>query len=141
MRNSNWNRRHQPQNDDYAEGVQAFEKRNPNSKGHECGLKDVNLERPKTTSAFWASFLGTKSTRSKDLQFENREVVVLRFCKDFYAKNEEKRAKHGLRFWAGEGNSNHFFADVTHWRPIPQGPNVTSSLKLGDSRRGRRLGA
>ena len=44
----------------------------------------------------------------KDLQFEIREVVVLRFCKDFYARNEEKRAKHGLHFWAGEGNSNHF---------------------------------
>ena len=58
----------------------------------------------------------------KDLQFEIREVVVLRFCKGFYAKNEEKRAKHGLHFWAGEGNSNHFFADVTHWRPMPVGP-------------------
>jgi hypothetical protein len=50
--------------------------------------------------------------------------VVLRFCKDFYARNEEKRAKHGLHFWAGEGNSNHFFADVTHWRPIPRGPEA-----------------
>ena len=59
----------------------------------------------------------------KDLQFEQREVVVLRFCKDFYAKNEEKRAKHGLHFWAGEGNSNHFFSDVTHWCPIPEGPS------------------
>ena len=60
----------------------------------------------------------------KDLQFEIREVVVLRFCKDFYARNEEKRAKHGVHFWAGEGNSNHFFADVTHWRPIPVGPET-----------------
>lgn len=59
----------------------------------------------------------------KGLEFELREVVVLRFCKDFYAKNEEKRRKHGLHFWAGEGNSNHFFDDVTHWRPIPEGPN------------------
>ena len=58
----------------------------------------------------------------KDFQFELREVVVLRFCKDFYAKNEEKKAKHRVHFWAGEGNSNHFFADVTHWRPIPEGP-------------------
>lgn len=59
----------------------------------------------------------------KGLEFELREVVVLRFCKDFYARNEEKRQKHGLHFWAGEGNSNHFFDDVTHWRPIPEGPN------------------
>ncbi len=59
----------------------------------------------------------------KGLEFELREVVILRFCKDFYAKNEEKRQKHGLHFWAGEGNSNHFFDDVTHWRAIPEGPN------------------
>lgn len=58
----------------------------------------------------------------KGLEFELREVVILRFCKDFYAKNEEKRQKHGLHFWAGEGNSNHFFDDVTHWRAIPEGP-------------------
>jgi hypothetical protein len=58
----------------------------------------------------------------KDFEFELREVVVLRFCKDFYARNEEKRTKHGLHFWAGEGNSNHFFKDVTHWRPVPTGP-------------------
>ena len=58
----------------------------------------------------------------KDLQFEVREVIVLRFCKDFYARNEEKRKKHGLHFWSGEGNSNQFFADVTHWQPIPNSP-------------------
>ena len=62
----------------------------------------------------------------KDLQFEEREVVVLRFCKDFYAKNEEKKEKYGRHFWAGEGNSNHFFKDVTHWRSIPSGPAQTS---------------
>jgi hypothetical protein len=58
----------------------------------------------------------------KDFEFELREVVVLRFCKNFYAKNDEKRTKHGLHFWAGEGNSNHFFHDVTHWRAVPSGP-------------------
>ena len=63
----------------------------------------------------------------KDLQFEVREVVVLRFCKDFYAQNDEKREKHGLHFWAGEGKSNHFFADVTHWRPVPEGPQNTAT--------------
>ena len=31
----------------------------------------------------------------KDLQFEIREVVVLRFCKDFYARNEEKSQTRG----------------------------------------------
>jgi hypothetical protein len=60
----------------------------------------------------------------KDLQFEIREVIVLRFCKDFYASNEEKRAKHGLHFWSGEGNSNQFFENVTHWQPIPKSPET-----------------
>ena len=63
----------------------------------------------------------------KDFQFEVREVVVLRFCKDFYAQNDEKRQKHGLHFWAGEGNSNHFFADVTHWQPVPVGPDSAAT--------------
>lgn len=58
----------------------------------------------------------------KDLAFETREVIVLRFCKDFFADQPEKREKHGHHFWSGEGNSNHFFADVTHWQPIPMGP-------------------
>lgn len=58
----------------------------------------------------------------KDLEFEVREVLVLRFCKDFYAGNAEKAAKHGVHFWSGEGNSNHFFKDVTHWRPMPEPP-------------------
>jgi hypothetical protein len=58
----------------------------------------------------------------KDMQFEIREVIVLRFCKNFYADNPTKREKHGVHFWSGEGNSNHFFADVTHWRPMPAPP-------------------
>ena len=58
----------------------------------------------------------------KDLSFEIREVIVLHFIENFYAERPEKAEKHGLHFWQGEGNSNHFFADVTHWMPIPQGP-------------------
>ena len=61
----------------------------------------------------------------KDLQFEVREVIVLRFCLNFYADNPAKREKHGLHFWSGEGNSNHFFADVTHWRPMPSPPQAS----------------
>lgn len=59
----------------------------------------------------------------KDLAFETREVIVLRFCEDYFAENPEKREKHGRHFWAGEGNSNHFFADVTHWMPMPKAPS------------------
>jgi hypothetical protein len=56
------------------------------------------------------------------LDYAIREVVILHFRKNFFADNEEKRKKHGLHFWSGEGNSNHFFNDVTHWKAIPEGP-------------------
>ena len=58
----------------------------------------------------------------KSLDFEIREVIVLKFLQDFYAEGSEKREKYGPHFWQGEGNSNHFFKDVTHWAPIPHGP-------------------
>jgi len=61
----------------------------------------------------------------KAFDFELREVLVLVFLKDFYAEDAEKREKHGLHFWQGEGNSNHFFSDVTHWAVIPEGPIVS----------------
>ena len=53
---------------------------------------------------------------------ELREVIVLHFQKNFYPEGSEKFEKHGPHFWKGEGNSNHFFKDVTHWKPIPDGP-------------------
>jgi len=55
-------------------------------------------------------------------EFELREVVVMYFLRDFYREGTEKWEKHGAHFWQGEGNSNHFFKDVTHWRPMPEGP-------------------
>tara|TARA_B100000768_G_scaffold122976_1_gene113752 strand:+ start:1317 stop:1595 length:279 start_codon:yes stop_codon:yes gene_type:complete len=57
-----------------------------------------------------------------DLKFEIREVIVLRFCANHFAGNPEKAAKHGLHFWAGEGSSNRYFKEVTHWSPIPARP-------------------
>jgi len=56
------------------------------------------------------------------LEYAIREVVILHFRKNFFADNEEKRNKHGLHFWSGEGNSNHFYHDVTHWKAIPEVP-------------------
>lgn len=53
---------------------------------------------------------------------EMREVIVLKFLKDFYPEGSEKREKYGAHFWQGEGSSNHFFADVSHWRPMLNGP-------------------
>lgn len=56
----------------------------------------------------------------KSGEYELREVVVLKFCKDFYPEGSEKCVKHGPHFWQGEGNSNHFFRDVTHWMKLPE---------------------
>ncbi|HEY8403329.1 MAG TPA: DUF551 domain-containing protein [Flavobacteriales bacterium] len=58
----------------------------------------------------------------KSGEFEMREVVILHFCKDFYTQGTEKYEKYGPHFWQGEGNSNHFFHDVTHWMEIPSKP-------------------
>ena len=58
----------------------------------------------------------------KQLDFEIREVVVLHFRENFYAEDDDKKKKYGVHFWSGEGNSNHFFQDVTHWKTIPDGP-------------------
>jgi len=55
-------------------------------------------------------------------EFEMREVIVLKFLADFYPEGSEKREKHGAHFWQGEGNSNHFFKDVTFWMPMPSAP-------------------
>ncbi|MFO0359794.1 MAG: DUF551 domain-containing protein [Flavobacteriales bacterium] len=58
----------------------------------------------------------------KSGEFELREIIVLRFLKDFYPEGSEKFIKHGPHFWQGEGNSNHFFKDVTHWMAMPEKP-------------------
>jgi hypothetical protein len=58
----------------------------------------------------------------KSGEFELREVIVLRFLKDFYPEGSEKFIKHGPHFWQGEGNSNHFFKDITHWMAMPEKP-------------------
>jgi hypothetical protein len=58
------------------------------------------------------------------LDYAVREVIVLHFRKNFFEDNEEKRKKYGLHFWSGEGNSNHFFQDVTHWKAIPEVPVI-----------------
>lgn len=59
----------------------------------------------------------------KSGEFELREVIVLKFCADFYPPGSEKHEKYGPHFWQGEGNSNHFFPDVTHWMPMPSKPS------------------
>ncbi|NEN24662.1 DUF551 domain-containing protein [Cryomorpha ignava] len=49
-------------------------------------------------------------------------VIFLRFARDFFGEKNPKRAQFGAHFWLGEGQSNHYFSDVTHWLPVPEGP-------------------
>jgi hypothetical protein len=58
--------------------------------------------------------------KSGDMRF--LPVIPLRFAKDFFGPANPKREKFGPHFWLGEGQSNHYFTDVSHWMPIPAGP-------------------
>lgn len=49
-------------------------------------------------------------------------VVILRFIQDFFEEGSDKHEKYGPHFWLGEGLSNHYFNDVTHWMPLPDAP-------------------
>ena len=54
---------------------------------------------------------------------EARPIVILRFAEDFFLKNPSKTGYNGSpHLWLGEGTSNHFFTDVTHWMPLPEKP-------------------
>ncbi|MBK9176716.1 MAG: DUF551 domain-containing protein [Flavobacteriales bacterium] len=54
---------------------------------------------------------------------EERNVVVMRFARDFFLKNVSKTGYQGPpHFWLGEGTSNRFFLEVTHWAPLPEAP-------------------
>ena len=54
---------------------------------------------------------------------EMREVVIMRFAEDFFLHNPSKTGYTGEpHFWLGEGTSNRFFAEVSHWRTLPLAP-------------------
>lgn len=54
---------------------------------------------------------------------EERNAVILRFSHDHFVKNPSKTGYTGSpHFWLGEGGSNKFFQDVTHWLPLPGDP-------------------
>lgn len=51
---------------------------------------------------------------------EQRHVVLLRFAADWFIHNPSKTGRKTHRhFWLGEGGSNCFFEQVTHWMPLP----------------------
>jgi len=82
--------------------------------------RNVNDQLPEDNQRILGRIPGNKFfLPGKSGEFEMREVVVLKFCKDFYPAGSEKYEKHGPHFWQGEGNSNHFFKDVTHWMEMP----------------------
>jgi hypothetical protein len=49
-------------------------------------------------------------------------VLILRFVANFFVPESKKHIKYGPHFWLGEGLSNHYFSDVSHWRPMPEAP-------------------
>jgi hypothetical protein len=54
---------------------------------------------------------------------EQRNTVILRFEADFFVKNPSKTGHVGSpHFWVGEGCSNHFFDEVSHWMSMPEAP-------------------
>lgn len=54
---------------------------------------------------------------------EQRNVVVMRFARDFFVKNTSKTGYSGPpHLWLGEGTSNRFFLEVSHWMPLPAHP-------------------
>ncbi len=54
---------------------------------------------------------------------EERNILILRFAQDFFVKNPSRTGKAtGPHLWTGEGSSNHFFDEVTHWRELPGTP-------------------
>ena len=54
---------------------------------------------------------------------ELREVLVMRFAHDFFVKQPSRTGYAGIpHFGLGEGTSNRFFHEVTHWMPLPERP-------------------
>ena len=58
--------------------------------------------------------------KTGEMRFE--PIVILRFAEKFFQEGTEKYEKHGPHFWLGEGLSNHYFIDVSHWMSLPEGP-------------------
>jgi hypothetical protein len=58
---------------------------------------------------------------------EERNVVLMRFAEDWFLQAtpaSSGRKPRTATFWLGEGGSNCFFEQVTHWMPLPDGPHL-----------------
>mgnify|MGYP001184401591 CR=1 FL=1 len=54
---------------------------------------------------------------------ELNPIKILTFIKNFYGNHKPKhKNSESNDFWSGEGLSNHFFQEVTHWMPFPEKP-------------------
>jgi len=53
---------------------------------------------------------------------ERITVIVMKFHFNFFSEEKAAAKKTARHFWVGEGQSNHFFEDITHWRPMPLPP-------------------
>lgn len=54
---------------------------------------------------------------------EERNAVIMKFAHEHFLKNPTKTGYTGSpHFWLGEGGSNKFFGDVTHWMRLPVEP-------------------
>ena len=54
---------------------------------------------------------------------ELRQVAIMRFAEDWFLKNPSRTGRNTHQhFWLGEGGSNRFFEQVSHWQPLPDGP-------------------
>jgi len=49
-------------------------------------------------------------------------VIVMKFHHNFLSEEKAESKQTQRHFWEGEGQSNHFFEDITHWRPMPEPP-------------------
>lgn len=56
-------------------------------------------------------------------EVELKPIKILTFIKNFYGNDKPKHKNSDSNdFWSGEGLSNHFFQEVTHWMPFPEKP-------------------
>jgi len=66
----------------------------------------------------WVSVPGDPTEKT------HQPLKMLRFEENFYGVHKP-RHKNSLsdHFWSGEGLSNHFFQEVSHWMTLPQNPD------------------